>query len=117
MKFCNPRILLWSLVTGLSALAGCGQDSATTPASSASKSAAAIDGSKYLLSGEPENAAPVIKAQEAAKDDEDIVIVGRIGGEKSPWIDGRAAFLIVDQSLKSCADVGSHNCPTPWDYC
>mgnify|MGYP005645375529 CR=1 FL=1 len=117
MKFCNPRILLLSLVTGLMALSGCGQESVTTTALPTSNSVVAIDGSKYLLSGEPEDAAQVIKAREVTKDEDEIVIVGRIGGSKSPWTDGRAAFLIVDTSLKSCAEIGSDNCPTPWDYC
>jgi hypothetical protein len=42
--------------------------------------------------------------------------VGRIGGDKKPWIDGRAGFWIVDASLKSC-DQNDENCETPWDYC
>ena len=117
MKFCNPPLLLLSLVTGVFALAGCGQESAMTPASPGSNSTVAVDGSKYLLSDEPDDAEQVIKAREVAEDEQDIVIVGRIGGDKNPWIDGRAAFYIVDTSLKSCTEVGSDNCPTPWDYC
>ena len=117
MKFCNPRLFLLSLVAGLLTLSGCGQESATTPASPTANAAAGIDGSKYLLSGEPNDAEQVIKAREATKDDDEVVIVGRIGGSKNPWIEGLTAFQIVDLSLKSCAEVGSHDCPTPWDYC
>ena len=59
----------------------------------------------------------VIKVRQEAKDQTDVVIVGRIGGSENPWVDGRAAFSIVDPSLKSCAEVGLDNCPKPWDYC
>jgi hypothetical protein len=43
--------------------------------------------------------------------------VGRIGGSENPWIEGRAAFSIVDNSLKACSDIPGDNCPRPWDYC
>jgi hypothetical protein len=33
------------------------------------------------------------------------------------WIEGRAAFSLVDQSLKACSDVEGDDCPVPWDYC
>ena len=76
-----------------------------------------MDGSKFLLSHEPEGAEDVIKVRESAKDEAEVVIVGRIGGSEVPWVEGRAAFSIVDTSLKSCLDVGSDQCPMPWDYC
>jgi hypothetical protein len=43
--------------------------------------------------------------------------VGRIGGDENPWIDGRAAFSIVDGSLKACSDIPGDKCEKPWDYC
>jgi len=75
-----------------------------------------IDASKYVLGAEPDGAQNVIAARESAQDDEDIVILGRIGGEQ-PWVQGRAAFTIVDPSLKACSDIPGDNCPIPWDYC
>ena len=71
---------------------------------------------RYLLKEEPEGAADVIAVRNKAKDQQDVLIVGRIGGKKNPWIRGVAAFPIVDRSLESCDQKG-HNCPTPWDYC
>lgn len=71
----------------------------------------------YLLKSEPKDAAGVIQVRKDAKDAEEVVIVGRIGGSENPWIKGRAAFTIVDTSLKSCKECGSHDCPKPWDYC
>jgi len=76
-----------------------------------------VDGSKYLLNSEPDGETGVIKVREEAKDQDDVVIIGRIGGNENPWVDGRAAFLIADPSLKSCAETGCDDCPKPWDYC
>ncbi len=75
-----------------------------------------VDGAKYLLKSEPEKIKEVIQARKETKDGEEVVIVGRIGGSKNPWIKDRAAFTIVDNSLTPCTDP-EESCPTPWDYC
>ncbi len=107
---------LLPLVSCLSTFLGCSQD--TPPATQATSSSAPdIDGSVYLLESEPADAGDVIKVREDAKDQDDVVIVGRIGGSANPWVDGRAAFSIVDASLESCLECGSMDCPKPWDYC
>ena len=46
-----------------------------------------------------------------------MTVIGRIGGDANPWVEGRAAFLIVDPSLKPCNEQGDDSCETPWDYC
>ena len=100
---------------------GCGQQAATPTADNSTKpeaaSASPAAESVYLLSVEPEGAAEVIQARENAKNDDDVVIVGRIGGSPNPWVEGRAAFSIVDSSLKACSDIEGDTCPMPWDYC
>ena len=79
------------------------------------------DGSKFLLSSEPAGGQDVTAVRESAKDADDIVIVGRIGGGLNPWVEGRAAFQIVDPSLLACSDEKEDgepcSCKTPWDYC
>ena len=72
---------------------------------------------KYLLATEPEGAQQVIAVRESAKDDQEVTIVGRIGGSANPWVDGRVAFSIVDPSLKACSDIPGDACEKPWDYC
>jgi hypothetical protein len=69
------------------------------------------------LTSEPREAQDVIQARQQATDKTEIVVVGRIGGGVNPWVDGRAAFTIVDPSLKACSDIPGDSCPTPWDYC
>jgi hypothetical protein len=71
----------------------------------------------YILNEEPSGAAEVLAVRENAKDDDDVTVVGRIGGRENPWIKGTAAFSIVDTTLKPCNEIASDTCPTPWDYC
>ncbi|NIL95714.1 MAG: hypothetical protein GTO53_00715, partial [Planctomycetales bacterium] len=73
--------------------------------------------SKYVLADEPAGAQGVRQVRQAAKDQDEVIVVGRIGGLANPWVEGRAAFSIVDPALKSCHDMGDDDCPTPWDYC
>jgi len=100
-------------------LIGCSQEQTTHSASEETSSTPSptVDGSKFVLTAEPDEARGVIQVREDASDGDDVVIVGRIGGSENPWIDGRAAFSIVDGSLKACSDVPGDNCEKPWDYC
>lgn len=79
------------------------------------------DGSKFVLASEPAGGQDVMAVRESAEDAQEVVIVGRIGGGLNPWVDGRAAFQIVDPSLLACSDDKEDgepcSCPTPWDYC
>ncbi len=91
---------------------GCGGDSSTT-----TEEEITVDGSRFLLTEEPAGATDVIQVREKAADGDEIVIVGRIGGSRDPWIEGRAAFSIVDESLRACNDIPGDKCTKPWDYC
>ena len=80
-----------------------------------------FDASPFLLTAEPENGVGVKAARESAKDQDEITIVGRIGGNAEPWVKERAAFYMVDTSLVACSDETEDgetcSCLTPWDYC
>jgi hypothetical protein len=105
----------WSwLLAGLLAL-GCNSGSGSSERSPPVGPSA--EGSRYLLASEPAGARGVADTRKEAKDGEAIVVVGCIGGDEHPWVEGRATFQIIDTSLKSCKDVEGDNCPTPWDYC
>ena len=75
------------------------------------------EGQKFVLSSEPGEVQTVIDVRKSAKDDDEVVLVGKIGGSENPWIEGRAIFTLVDESLKSCDQIPGDNCPVPWDYC
>jgi hypothetical protein len=72
---------------------------------------------KYILKEEPKESVGVLQAREKAKDKDDVVVIGRIGGRINPWVKGAAAFSIVDTSLKACNERPGDTCPTPWDFC
>jgi hypothetical protein len=74
-------------------------------------------GKKYLLEKQPEKFQDVNAVRKEAKDQQDVVVVGRIGGRKNPWVKDTAAFSIVDRSLTPCNEMPGDTCKTPWDYC
>ena len=78
---------------------------------------AVTDGTTYLLPAEPKDPTSVIRVRDEAANDDEVLLIGCIGGSSNPWIEGRAAFTIVDLSLKSCNETLDDRCPTPWDYC
>lgn len=92
------KLALVNLTLSIAAftLTGCGSSSLEPDATAVT--AASLDGSKYLLNEEPDGAVGVIAARETAKDGDAVVIVGRIGGAANPWIEGRAAFMLLDAS-------------------
>lgn len=104
-------VMLIACIGGL-IVAGCAEKPGPSDSSSTT-----VDGSKYLLESEPKEAAGVIKARETSKDKDEVVVIGRIGGRVDPWIKDRAAFTIVDPSLRSCDEVGADGCAKPWDFC
>lgn len=106
-----------SIVTGFLLVAGCAEESSNTTSARTDSVEPSIDGSKFILNEEPSEAATVIEARENSKDGADVVLVGRIGGSANPWVEDRAAFSIVDPSLKACSDIPGDECKIPWDYC
>jgi hypothetical protein len=109
----NRFMRTWLMVLAGALAAGCTRES-TPPAPVAAADTPAAD-TKYLLAGEPAGAKGVIAVRREARDGDAVAVVGHIGGDAKPWVEGRAAFWVVDPSIKPCpADEG---CPTPWDCC
>jgi hypothetical protein len=100
-------LLLVSMVFGL---VGCQSKDAST-----SKTNGTHDASSFLATIEPTGAIPVGEAREKTEDGQEVTLIGRIGGSSKPFIDGLAAFTIVDPKVPFCAP--DEGCPTPWDYC
>ncbi len=107
LRYTGIVVLLAALI------AGCKPNTATPVAK--------YDGAKFILPTEPEGAKGVISVRESSKNADKVIIVGRIGGSVNPWVEGRAAFSIVDPSLLACSDEKQEgeacSCNTPWDYC
>jgi hypothetical protein len=87
-----------------------------SPAAAAAPAASKVD-KTFLLEEQPKDASEVIATRKESKDQQEIVVVGRIGGRVNPWVKGMAAFSIVDLSLTPCNEMEGDTCKTPWDYC
>jgi len=89
--------------------------------SSANKSkperAAATLPSTLFLTASPAKPAEISAARSTAKPGEKVVLGGRVGGRKDPFVDGRAIFTIAETSLPTCDAKQDDGCTTPWDYC
>jgi len=90
-------------------VAGCGSSQTAQDSEST-----AVD-SRYVVQTEPEGAIAVGDARQSVEDDQAITLVGTIGGSTEPFVEGIAAFTIVDAKVPYCA--AEEGCPTPWDYC
>jgi hypothetical protein len=106
MKILNTLVLGFVVMS-----VGCAEKEIAPQADSSKPSAE----SAYILAAEPADAVAVGAARETAKNDQPIAVAGRIGGSAKPFVDGIAAFTIVDLKVPYCAD--DEGCPTPWDYC
>ncbi|WP_442509321.1 hypothetical protein SH528x_000887 [Novipirellula sp. SH528] len=103
--------LMFSLVGLCLLVAGCNPAVETA----AQPDANAAGNSQYISATEPEGAMAVGDARQSVKDDESVTLVGLIGGSSKPFVEGLAAFTIVDAKVPYCAP--DEGCPTPWDYC
>ncbi len=104
----------FSLILALLAVS-CGVQTTETipPAKKAAPTAVASpEGQALMLPSEPAGAKGVAAVRKEAKDGDEVVVVGRVGGSTTPFTEGRASFLIVDPTLKPTAE-----CECPWDYC
>lgn len=103
-----------AVVLAAAVLAGCG---AKAPAPTATPAGPAPEGKQFVLPAAPENAQGVLAVRQTAAGGEEVVVVGRIGGSTQPFVEGMAAFSLVDNSLRACSDIPGDQCPTPWDFC
>lgn len=100
----------FGLILTLAAVtAGCAQsDSALPP-----KTEGTAPDAAFLMVDPPKGAQGVGAAARGSEDE--ITVVGRIGGSVAPFVDEMAVFTIVDLEVPHCAP--DEGCPTPWDYC
>jgi hypothetical protein len=106
------HVLAGAFLIGTIVCTGCSK------ADDAKKSSAQLPASqlpdRFWLETAPPGAKPVAEVREKAKAGEKVVVAGVVGGTKKPFIDGVAAFTIVDASAKKCTP---DECEAPWDYC
>ncbi len=103
------QFILVQLAVGLLSLVGCNRAPSET-ATTTTLQCAAVSSFNVLLPSEPSGAKGVIDLRLESKDEEDVVMIGRIGGAEQPWVDGRAAFVVIDPSVELCDEAGDGVC-------
>jgi hypothetical protein len=118
------RTIVSLAMTVAIAATGCGpsgDETATKSASQQPGAGAPAMASVHLpegmiVRGEP-TGTHVAACKLAAKQGDEVTIVGRIGGSRNPFVSDAAVFTIVDPSLKPCNAKDDDHCSMPWDYC
>jgi hypothetical protein len=95
-------------------MSGCENKAGTT--AKAPAPAASFPPSLFLASA-PADAKDIKDVKPTLKAGDKVAIMGRIGGGKEPFVNGRAMFTLVDKRVKACSDDPEDTCKTPWDYC
>ena len=108
------KTLMSLLAMGLLSMAvGCGNTQ--VPGTPSGVGGQQVASSEYVATSEPAGALAVGEARQSVKDNDAVTLVGLIGGSSEPFVEGLAAFTIVDAKVPYCA--AAEGCPTPWDYC
>ena len=98
-------------------LASCQEKPAATAAPKA-PAAPSAELSKVLATAPAGEAKAIHVARTTAKPGDEITLTGRIMGNKKPFVEGRAAFMVGDpELLTACNEMPGDECKTPWDAC
>jgi len=101
------------IITGVF-LAGCSPQGNHTEATMENS---LLDTSLILPSPlEPTHTIPELSSS-TLPEDTSVVLQGRIGGTLKPFTDGFAVFVLADEAVMFCDEMGDDHCPTPWDAC
>jgi hypothetical protein len=71
----------------------------------------------FYVATPPPSPKSVSEIVASAKDGDQVVVTGRVGGARKVFVDDYAAFSIVDAKIPACSDNKGDECKTPWDYC
>ena len=89
------------------------------PAENKGAGKAAVPGGLFLTAA-PDGIKKIPDLKASAKEGDEVVIHGVIGGRGEPFGGGRAYFHVVDASHKRLCGTPTGPCPTcprPWDFC
>jgi hypothetical protein len=98
----------------VSQFAGCSKSPSATEKPSGPHAQLATS---MFLAAAPADSKEVGVAKRDAAEGRTVLLHGRIGGRKDPFVSGRAIFTLADMSLPLCSDNPEDGCETPWDYC
>lgn len=107
------QITAFAVLVAMVAAVGCKEEPAA-PASTPQASAAALP-ADLLATAAPQGAKAVNDVRASARDGDQVIIRGIVGGRTDPIAANRAVFTIVDPALPLCG--ADDACKTPWDAC
>ncbi len=120
-RFSGCHSFLLVLLAGI--LTGCGEDPAPARDSEQKSATSIASPPSTVLAGvlakAPSGTPMDIHAAKAtAKPGDALTIKGEIMGQESPFVDGRAMFILGDPTvLTPCNRSPGDTCTTPWDAC
>lgn len=99
-------------------LAGCSDSAAPTETTSTDAHPATNSSDvAWVLTQAPAGDVSITEAKANAKEGDQIVLRGRIGGRHAPMSEESPVFTVVDLALPFCGQLSEDQCGTPWDYC
>ena len=114
----KPNIIILAAAAAL--LASCKEKEAAKAESAPATSSAAptAELSKILAAAPSGEATAIHVVRTSVKPGDEITISGKIMGTESPFVSGRAAFVLGDtETLTPCNEQPGDECKTPWDVC
>lgn len=111
MKLQNISALALALV-----LASCSEKPEAAKSTEVTESAKGL--ASLLVTEAPADALSIAKLRTTAKVGDDVVFSGKIIGNATVFIEGRAIMVMGDpEKITSCDLHPEDNCTTPWDVC
>ncbi len=107
---------LMTLALALLAIGGCDR-SPSGSAKPAGKPAELPAGLMLAAAPGPGAPTPIGTLKGSLKEGAEVIVRGVVGGQRDPFIDGRAMLMLVDVSVPNQCAIGDDHCNTPWDYC
>lgn len=105
-----------TLIIAIFALAFPACEKKTTAQANPAPAAVSLD--PFFVSAPPASPAAIHSIRATAKPGDTVTVSGLVMGRETPFVDGRAAFVLGDRSvLTPCDENPGDECATPWDTC
>ena len=117
MKTTTLALLPGAFAAVLLALAGCDRDAAVSKNTEGAPTPAVLPAG-LIVATAPADARGVVEVKGAAKDRDEVVVRGVVGGSEDPVAANQAIVTILDAGVTTCDKMGmDDSCKTPWDAC
>ncbi len=116
MKRVTLASLLSAFAVALVVVAGCDRDGAVSKNADPAPVGAALPAGMIVATA-PADAKGVVELKGTAKDGDEVVVRGVVGGTEDPVAANQAIVTILDAGVTTCDKMEGDTCKTPWDAC